>query len=276
MESTETNTIFSQIYEIVIEKSKMLNRTIIIGVSGIPGSGKSTFSYELKNHLSQSNNLIKVIPFDGFHKYKSELTEDQMEYRGRMDTFDINKFQNKIKALKEFYFSKNDKNKNEDTYTQIHSIRNDNNELNITNININTSTNTNTYTSTKLLSNGNRNDDLKQNSIFFPSFNHSVGDPIENDIEIDKENTIIILEGLYLFCQDLGCLDFFDIKIFLQTDLSESMLRVAKRNFEAGISKSYEESLIRTNSNDKANAQYVLNSLTKENSAEIIYINYIK
>jgi pantothenate kinase len=226
----DSNSILSKLQEIISEKINKLNRCILIGVSGIPGAGKSTFSEELKKYLSKPQNLVNVIPFDGFHKYKSELTADQIIYRGRIDTFDLLKFKNKIEELKYFF--------NETP----HGL-NKNNNLN------------------------------EQKNLFFPSFDHSIGDPIENDIEISNETNIVIIEGLYLFCKEVACLDYFDIKIFLQTDVAESMQRVAKRNYEAGISKSLEDSLNRTNINDKENALYVIKNLGQ---SEMININYIK
>lgn len=65
-----------------------LKSKVIIGICGIPGSGKSTFSVQLSNSLPDSI----VIPFDGYHKYRKELNEDQIKYRGRFDTFNLDKF----------------------------------------------------------------------------------------------------------------------------------------------------------------------------------------
>jgi pantothenate kinase len=202
---------------------------VIIGLSGIPGSGKSTFSQHLKEKLNSlfkdkdlrnnQDEVCMIIQFDGFHKYKKDLFDDQMEYRGRIDTFDLEKFRLKLEELKIFTKLKNSSNKNP------------NNE--------------NSY----------------NDKINFPSFDHSKGDPIENDISISKNTQFIIIEGLYLFVKDLDCINNFDLSIFLKTEINESMERVSLRNFKAGISKTYEESIIRTNKNDKANALYVLSNL---------------
>jgi pantothenate kinase len=201
---------------------------VFIGVSGIPGAGKSTFSQELKEKLilkyknnfseiSQKNNqeeICSIIQFDGFHKYKNELINDQMEYRGRIDTFDLDKFKFKLTELKIFF----DK---------------------------------------KISDENSKNTDC----IYFPSFDHSIGDPIENDIKISKKLKFLIFEGLYLFVKELNSQDIFDISIFLTTNIDQSMERVSLRNYKAGISKTLEESKIRTEKNDKTNALYVLENI---------------
>lgn len=193
-------------------------KTIKIGISGIPGSGKSTFSkiiIELINRYLPGKNLNPVIiPFDGFHKYKKELTEEQVKFRGRLDTFDIDSFKNKLIDL-----------------------------LNIVN-----------------------------EEVYFPSFDHEVKDPKENDIIVTKNNKIIIFEGLYLFTKQLDVSGFFDIKIFLQSNLKAAMNRVALRNFNAGISQKLEDSYNRVEFNDKVNALFVL-----ENSdfCDALIINFI-
>jgi len=202
------------------EKDK--NKKIVIGISGIPGSGKSSFAAFLKSQLNSIQNLsTKVIPLDGFHKYRRELNEEQIKFRGRIDTFDLESFEKKLKELRE------------------------------------------------LKKEGEAKD------VYFPSFVHELKDPKENDIKIEHSDNIIIIEGLYLFVNGLNIdLDkFFDLKIFLESDLDKAMERVAFRNFEAGISNSLEDSIQRVNYNDKVNAEYVLKNSNFENTILIKYID---
>jgi len=200
----------------LLDKDK--NKKIVIGISGIPGSGKSSFSECFKEKLTltlKDDLVIKIIPLDGFHKYKKELNEEQVRFRGRIDTFDLENFKQKLKELKEDGHSKN---------------------------------------------------------LFFPSFQHEVKDPKENEIKINETDNIIIIEGLYLFVKELNVDELFDLKIFIESDIEKAMERVALRNFKAGISKTLEESIERVNYNDLVNAEYVLKNSNFDN---IIFIKYI-
>ncbi len=201
----------------VFDKTKRL----LISISGIPGSGKSSFSKYLKEFLYENiksmNLSIKIIPFDGFHKYKKDLIEEQIKYRGRIDTFDLDLFKKKVFELK--------------------------------NIEYNT------------------------NKIYFPSFEHEIKDPKENDIEILEKDNIVILEGLYLSTKELFEIDYlFDIKIFIVSEIDDAMERVALRNYNAGISNSMEESIQIANYNDRANAEYIIKNSNFENAISIKYI----
>ena len=67
----------------------------MIGICGIPGSGKSHFSHKLHSLLENSI----VVPMDGFHLYRKDLTTDGVRFRGAAFTFDLQKFQAKVKQL---------------------------------------------------------------------------------------------------------------------------------------------------------------------------------
>ena len=201
---------YSNIDDIINVISKT-NKRIFIGISGIPGSGKTTFASSLKQKLN-----CKIIPLDGYHLYRNQLNDDQIFYRGRYDTFNMNKFKNDFISL---YNNPND-------------------------------------------------------NFYFPSFEHSIKDPIENNILITKDDNIIIFEGLYLFISELNLSSYFDFKIFLVTDINESMKRVALRNYKSGISNTLEESIVRTEENDRKNANYVLNN--SDISDYTYLINYIE
>lgn len=55
----------------------------------------------------------------------------------------------------------------------------------------------------------------------FPSFDHALKDPIEDAIQIKKEDKIIIVEGLYLFSSAWGLLSLFDVRIFLKGSIDD-------------------------------------------------------
>eukprot|EP01080_Neovahlkampfia_damariscottae_P008378 gene8378-203_t len=68
----------------------------------------------------------------------------------------------------------------------------------------------------------------KNNSGKVPSFDHKLGDPIEEDITITEENKIIIVEGNYLFLQEGNwkkISNFFDEKWFIKVDIDIAMER---------------------------------------------------
>ena len=118
--------------------------------------------------------------------------------------------------------------------------------------------------------------DLKQghknNSGYFPSFDHSVGDPIENDIEVRVEHQFVIVEGLYLlFSKEpwSNIKDIVDISIFI--DCSEDILkeRLIKRHMEV-FHMTKEEAEHRAINNDLPNAIEIIQT---KNRADIIVSN---
>lgn len=207
-------------FEEIVQLIRNSDRAII-AVTGIPGSGKSTFSQALSKSLNSETDSAAVIQFDGYHKYKENLTPDQLELRGRIDTFDFNKFKSDLLNFYEYRMYNN-------------SI-------------------------------------IKE--FYFPSFDHSMKDPIENNIIIKSDTNYIIVEGLFVACKQLDCASLFDFNIFLDAKIEDSMDRVAKRNFHAGLSTTYENSVSRTNNNDRINALFVIEN-TVYNSKTIKF-NYI-
>jgi pantothenate kinase len=100
-------------------------------------------------------------------------------------------------------------------------------------------------------------------TIFAPSFDHAVKDPVSNDIPIPVTARIVIFEGLYTALDEDGwreAHELMDEVWFVDTDIERATQRVAKRNFAAGISASFEESLARTKESDMRNARHVLDS----------------
>jgi len=199
---------------ISLKNSCQNKKKFFIGVCGIPGSGKSTFSNILKEKL---NNAI-VIPLDGYHIFRKNLDEEQLKFRGRHDTFDLKKFKEDFMRI---YESKKDE------------------------------------------------------KFYFPSFDHSMKDPIENEIVTSGE-TFYIFEGLYLYLNELDIKKCFDLKIFLVSHIDQAMERVSKRNFKAGITRTYEESTNRTEISDKINALYVLENSDLENiTNEVLFYKFL-
>jgi pantothenate kinase len=63
----------------------------ILGVVGKPGVGKSTFAQFLNEHFS--NDLVAILPMDGFHMSNQKLIEmGRRDRKGAPDTFDVDDF----------------------------------------------------------------------------------------------------------------------------------------------------------------------------------------
>lgn len=98
-------------------------------------------------------------------------------------------------------------------------------------------------------------------TIYAPSFDHAVKDPVPNDISIPRTARIIIFEGLYTALDEPGWRDahaLMDETWFVDCSIDTATQRVAKRNFAAGISPSLEQSLSRTEKSDMRNGREVL------------------
>jgi pantothenate kinase len=206
------------------------NQRYIIGVSGIPGSGKTTFVNLLVNEFNKrynhkyENDVIIGISMDGFHLPKSTLNtfnnkKEAYLRRGVYWTFDPYRIINLLNSLK--------------------------NSLNF------------------------------KNTVKAPSFDHKIGDPINDSINIEPYHKIIIMEGIYLHLtnpepwNEISLL--FDEKWFIPIDINEARNRVSERHFLCGIVKSIEEGINRFNNNDLLNANFILEN--RDKNSEYIYLN---
>lgn len=127
-------------------------------------------------------------------------------------------------------------------------------------------------------------------SVFVPSFNHSLKDPVPNEIEINGGSRIVILEGLYLLLQEPGWEEISqelahprlsDKDIFINTENGEissdlplnyagvefwkihidpalNLRRVAERHVKTGLANSIEEGEKRFKINDEINGEILL------------------
>ncbi|SBS24576.1 Pantothenate kinase [Marinomonas aquimarina] len=96
-----------------------------------------------------------------------------------------------------------------------------------------------------------------QQTLYWPSFDHSHGDPIENDIRITSDTKVLIVEGLYVLHQKHGfekAQAWIDESWYIDLDIDTAMLQLAKRHQQAwGISET--EARQRIAQNDALNAQ---------------------
>ncbi|EPX74999.1 nicotinamide riboside kinase [Schizosaccharomyces octosporus yFS286] len=105
---------------------------------------------------------------------------------------------------------------------------------------------------------------VTDSELYAPSFDHSVGAPIPNDIHIRPEHRIIIFEGNYLLLNKHPwslAANLYDIKAFLAVDALTARNRVVQRHLQAGICQTESESAARTDANDMVNLDFVQNNL---------------
>ncbi|XP_019444479.1 PREDICTED: putative uridine kinase C227.14 [Lupinus angustifolius] len=99
-------------------------------------------------------------------------------------------------------------------------------------------------------------------SVYVPSFDHGVGDPVEDDIFVNLQHKIIIVEGNYLLLEDgiwKEISSLFDEKWFIDIDIDKAMQRVLKRHISTG--KPPEIAKQRVENNDRLNAEHIMKSM---------------
>lgn len=101
----------------------------------------------------------------------------------------------------------------------------------------------------------------KDTTVKAPSFDHSLKDPVEEDIVIDSSVEIVIIEGNYTSLKDPGWNDIssvVDDTWFISTPESIIRSRIIKRHLEAGIAKTEQEAIERADGSDLQNAKYIM------------------
>ncbi|MDX1604907.1 MAG: hypothetical protein R3202_01870 [Candidatus Competibacterales bacterium] len=107
----------------------------------------------------------------------------------------------------------------------------------------------------------------------FPSFDHNVGDPVEDAIQLEDESTrIVMVEGNYLLLDtEPWCrlrTEVFDESWFLYVPAAESSKRVYQRHLETGQLPTVAHS--RVELNDSINAKLIMT--TSVNADQVIQI----
>lgn len=121
-------------------------------------------------------------------------------------------------------------------------------------------------------------------TVWAPSFDHAIKDPVENDISVPRTARIVIIEGLYVgltyppstndeskkdtseasqSCWTEAC-ELLDEVWLISVPIPVATERVARRNFKAGLSPTLEAALKRTIENDMQNAREILDHLPGE------------
>jgi pantothenate kinase len=191
----------------------------MIGISGIPGSGKTSFSTMMVKRMNELHAqeypdkppVAILVPMDGYHLSREQLAAmPEPEYaiarRGAAFTFDPVKFCLLVRTLRE---------------------------------------------------------PLNENSksVYAPSFDHAVKDPVEDDVPIPVTARIVIFEGLYLSLDKEPwneAAKLMDELWFVDVDNETARKRLIARHLKAGIAKDEEEAEKRALENDLVNGKEIL------------------
>ena len=111
----------------------------------------------------------------------------------------------------------------------------------------------------------------RKKDVLSPSFDHKIGDPIEDAVLISQRVPVVLVEGLYLLHDDHGwqsSQSLFDQHWFLDTPLHESIERLAQRHIDSW-GMNHKEAMERIHQSDGVNAQIV--AKTKEKADWLIH-----
>ncbi|KAL5712396.1 hypothetical protein ACHQM5_014576 [Ranunculus cassubicifolius] len=97
-----------------------------------------------------------------------------------------------------------------------------------------------------------------QGSVYVPSFDHGIGDPVEHDILVSVQHKIVIVEGNYLLLEEgvwKEVSSLFNEKWFIELNIDVAMQRVLKRHIATG--KPPNVAKWRVDYNDRPNAELI-------------------
>lgn len=98
-------------------------------------------------------------------------------------------------------------------------------------------------------------------TLYAPSFDHAVKDPVENDIAIGKGTRVLIFEGNYVALDQepwKGAAVLMDEIWFVEVDNDVARKRLVSRHVKAGIAKDEEEAGRRADENDLVNGKEIM------------------
>lgn len=99
-------------------------------------------------------------------------------------------------------------------------------------------------------------------TLFAPSFDHAVKDPIADDIPIHPTARMVIFEGNYLSLSKglwKEAAELMDELWFVDVDVETARRRLVERHVKAGVAKDEEEAGRRADENDLVNGKEIAN-----------------
>ncbi|KAI4658922.1 uncharacterized protein J4E79_006682 [Alternaria viburni] len=198
------------------------SKRLLIAVSGIPGSGKTTLAAIVSTKLNEkhaqqspgtanSNPLSAFIPMDGFHLSRQQLDampdpDSAHARRGAAFTFDGDSFYSLVKKLRDPICP-------------------------------------------------------ESSTLYAPSFDHALKDPVENDIAIAPSVRIVIFEGNYCSLNKAPwneAAKLMDELWFVDVDFDVARKRLVHRHVKAGIARDEVEAGKRADENDLVNGREIV------------------
>jgi pantothenate kinase len=203
---------------------------VLIAISGLPGSGKTTASSSVVKRLNeryhkewrskhsnssgtaeQDPDIAYYVPLDGYHLTRAQLAampdpEEAAYRRGAPFTFDGRSYFELVKKLR-----------------------------------------------ARILP--------ETTTIYAPSFDHAMKDPVENDIPIPPTARVVVLEGLYVALDEEPWRDaanLMDELWFVDVPVDIAIERLVKRHVAAGLSPDAKHARARVMASDMRNGQHVL------------------
>ncbi|TFK38728.1 P-loop containing nucleoside triphosphate hydrolase protein, partial [Crucibulum laeve] len=198
------------------------NKRLLVGICGIPASGKSTFAKNLveytNKHLAESSAAVHdensalaqaiLVGLDGWHLTRAQLdlfpdAKLAHDRRGIHWTFDGPGYVDFVRSLRA-------------ADTPV---------------------------------------------ITAPSFDHALKDPTPHAVTIYPYHRIVIIEGLYTFLslapwKEGGIL--LDERWFIQVDIDEAQQRLVKRHVVSGVARDHDEAVWRAEQNDMPNGRFIM------------------
>lgn len=103
----------------------------------------------------------------------------------------------------------------------------------------------------------------ESSTIYAPSFDHAVKDPVANDIPIHPSARILIFEGLYLSLGSAApewkqAAEFMDELWFVEVAMDVAKRRLTARHLAAGLADTEEAAAARAESNDLVNGRQII------------------
>ncbi|KXH34584.1 phosphoribulokinase/uridine kinase [Colletotrichum simmondsii] len=96
--------------------------------------------------------------------------------------------------------------------------------------------------------------------VLAPTFDHKVKDPVSDGLTVEADVQVCIVEGNYLLVDDEPwnqIADLVDERWLVKVEPTLALRRVAARHLAAGIEETMEKALIRAESNDMVNGEFV-------------------